>query len=198
MSKTYVLRTCLADMTSYGGFVWPEHGPVTAPDWSPIAECGHGLHGALMGEGDGSLLSWDTDAKWLVVEIDANTYVDLKGKVKFPSGTVVFCGSKTDALADIVARGADPAKIIGGTATAGYRGTATAGYGGTATAGYGGTATAGDRGTATAGDRGTIIVCWWDGQAKRYRTAVGDVGDGTYKAGVPYRVVDGKLAEVAP
>ena len=184
MSKTYVLRTCNADMTSYGGFVWPEHGPVTAPDWSPIAECGHGLHGALMGVGDGSLLSWDTDAKWLVVEIDANTYVDLKGKVKFPSGTVVFCGSKTDALADIVARGADPAKIIGGTATAGDRGTATAG----------------DGGTATAGDDGTIIVRWWDGQAKRYRTAVGDVGDGTYKAGVPYRVVDGTLVEakVAP
>ena len=34
---TLVLRTCAADMTSHSGFVWPEAGPVEAPDWSPHA-----------------------------------------------------------------------------------------------------------------------------------------------------------------
>lgn len=46
-----VLRTCAADLTSYGGFQWPESGPVESPDWNPIAECGNGLHGWL-GAGD--------------------------------------------------------------------------------------------------------------------------------------------------
>ena len=50
-----VLRTCAADMTSYGGFKWPKSGPVKCDDWKPRAECGNGLHGLLWGVGDGSL-----------------------------------------------------------------------------------------------------------------------------------------------
>jgi len=70
MSKVLILRTCNADMTSYGGFVWPESGPVEAPDWEPTYECGHGLHGLLWGEGNSGLLDTSDDAKWLVVEAD--------------------------------------------------------------------------------------------------------------------------------
>ena len=44
-----VLRTCSANMTSYGGFKWPKHGPVSAPDWIDNYECGNGLHGWLAG-----------------------------------------------------------------------------------------------------------------------------------------------------
>ena len=33
--KVLVLRTCDAQGRSYGNFVWPESGPVAAPDWLP-------------------------------------------------------------------------------------------------------------------------------------------------------------------
>jgi hypothetical protein len=196
-----VLRTCSADMTSHGGFRWPESGSVECSDWIPEPVCGYGLHGLLWGEGDGSLLDWASDAKWLVVEVDAGGVVDLKGKVKFPRGSVVHCGDRLSATAYLSERAPGRA-IVGGTATAGDHGTATAGYGGTATAGdrgtatagYGGTATAGDHGTATAGvggtatagDHGILSLRWWDGN--RYRIATLYVGEDGIGAGQPYRV----------
>ena len=169
-----VLRTCGADMASnHNEFRWPESGPVEAPDWDPEPECGHGLHGLLWGEGEGALLDWSAGAVWLVVQVEAADIVDLRGKVKFPRGTVVHCGDRASATAYLADRGGrDPRTIVGGVATAsGYGGVATAsGYGGVATAngdrgvatasGYGGVATAnGDRGVATAsGDRGVATA----------------------------------------
>ena len=50
-NEVLILRTCNADMTSYGEFVWPELGYVEAPDWEPTETCGNGLHGFLWGEG---------------------------------------------------------------------------------------------------------------------------------------------------
>jgi hypothetical protein len=154
-----VLRTCGADMTSYGGFLWPESGPVECPDWKPTKQCGNGLHGFLWGEGKGGLASWGEGARWLVVEVIESDVIDLDGKVKFPRGVVVHCGDRFSAGGTATAgdRGTATAGYRG-TATAGYGGTATAGDGGTATAGYGGTATAGYRGTATAGDGGTATA----------------------------------------
>ena len=168
------LRTCKADMTSYGGFRWPESGPVEAPDWDPAPHCGNGLHMWLWGEGDGGLGDWTAEARWLVVHVQADQVVDLRGKVKFPRGEVVHCGDRESATRYLAEHGGAGRAIIGatatagdagtataggrGTATAGYAGTATAGYAGTATAGHEGTATAGDRGTATAGDRGTATA----------------------------------------
>ncbi len=32
MTPAVMVRTVNADMTSYGGFVWPESGPVECPD----------------------------------------------------------------------------------------------------------------------------------------------------------------------
>jgi hypothetical protein len=187
-----VLRTCAADMTSHNGFRWPESGPVEALDWKPIAECGNGLHGLLRGEGNGELLNWDANAKWLVVEVEASAYVDLKGKVKFPRGVVVYAGDRQAAVARIQA--AYPGSVcVRGTATAGDRGTATAGVSGTATAGDRGTATAGVSGTATAGVSGTICIRWWDGAQNRYRIAVGYIGEDGLLANVKYRYdVDAK------
>ena len=171
MTKHLILRTCGANMQSYGGFQWPRSGPVSAPDWDSRPECGNGLHGFLRGEGDGSLADWSSNAVWVVAEVE--TFVGLGGKVKFPAAEVIFAGSRLEATALMKARYPDAAVIgahvtvedrrvavVGnrGTATAGYCGTATAGYYGTATAGNGGTATAGDDGTATAGDRGTATA----------------------------------------
>ena len=164
-----VMRVCRADMTSRDGFRWPESGMVEAPEWKPTAECGHGLHGWLWGEGDITVaddLPHGQGARWLVVRVAAAEVVDLRGKVKFPRGEVVFVGEAHEAAYYLATHGAVGRAIIHGassagnrgTATAGDEGTATAGDGGTATAGYIGTATAGDGGTATAGNRGTATA----------------------------------------
>ena len=160
-----VLRTVAANRKAYNGFVWPEKGYVEAPDWSPAAACGKGLHGCLRGTGDASLLNWNNDALWQVVEVEKDQIVDLSGKVKFPRGVVLYTGDRVTAVNMIADR--YPAEcVIGaartagdrGTATAGNRGTATAGNRGTATAGHDGTATAGNNGTATAGNNGTATA----------------------------------------
>ena len=56
---TLMLRTCVRDsegrLTAHGGFIWPAHGVVEAPDWKPTKECGNGLHGFLRGCGAGGL-----------------------------------------------------------------------------------------------------------------------------------------------
>jgi hypothetical protein len=99
MTTALMLRTCEPDMTSYDGFRWPESGEVEAPDWSPVAECGRGLHGLLWGEGDAQLLRSGPDVRWLVVEVDEDLVVDLGGKVKVPRGVVVACGTRDEAIA---------------------------------------------------------------------------------------------------
>jgi len=153
------LKTVNNDLTAqYNKFKWPEAGECVAPDWQPTQTIGNGLHALLWGAGDGPLLSTDIDAKWLVLSVNESCIIDLKGKVKFPSCEVVFCGSKETAVAIIQHFAPTGTQICYGTATAGDYGTATAGYKGTATAGYKGTATAGYKGTATAGDYGTATA----------------------------------------
>jgi hypothetical protein len=181
-----VLRTCRADLTSSNSFQWPGVGEeASAPDWRKDANCGHGLHGWLYGQGDHDCSSFlDADSKWLVVEVVSDEIVMLGGKCKFPRGTVRFVGDRVDATDYLLAHEprAAACSVIGanrtvgdnqpvdvgalgcatagtrGTATAGTRGTATAGTRGTATAGYCGTATAGHCGTATAGTCGTATA----------------------------------------
>ena len=194
-ANVLVLRTCNPDMTSHRGFRWPESGPVACTDWSAEPSCGGGLHGLLWGEGDGALLNWSEDARWLVVEVPATSLVDLAGKVKFPAGVVVHCGDRMSSTEFLAANGAPGRAVTGGTATAGDEGTATAGDRGTATAGDMGTATAGDmgtatagyEGTATAGDMGTLLIRWWDNKAGRYRIACGYTGEDGLKPNTPYR-----------
>lgn len=173
--KVLVLRTCDADRKSHGGFQWPESGPVEAPDWNPVAECGRGLHGLLWGEGDGALVSWDSDAAWLVVEVDAASIVDLVGKVKFPRGIVVHCGTRESAIAYLMEHEGSGRAIVGGTATAG------------------------EAGTATAGVRGIVLLRWWDSPAKRWRMTIGYTGEDGIEAGARYRSdAAGRLVKVQP
>lgn len=175
-----VLRTCTADMLSpspdANRFRWPASGPVEAPDWSPAPRCGRGLHGLLWGEGDGMQLTWEPDAKWLVVRVARADIVDLQGKVKFPRGEVVCCGDRDAATRYLIANGGLGHAIAGAALTAG------------------------DRGTATAGDGGAVAVRWWDPSAERWRVAFGEVAGlksapGDLKPKTPYHVVDGKLVE---
>ncbi len=185
-NPVHVLRTCTAQMTGTQTqsqhFVWPREGPVSCNDWDPTPKCGHGLHGALRGEGDGRMFNWEDDAVWMVVEVESSEVVDLGGKVKFPRGNVILAGSRDEAIA-LMQELYPHSVVIGGTATAGDDGTATAGYRGTATAGDYGTATAGYRGTATAGYRGTATA-GDDGTATAGDDGTATAGDyGTATAG---------------
>ncbi len=208
-----VLRTCSADLTSHGGFQWPDKigAVVEAPDWKKDNKCGHGLHGWLFGQGDHDCSSTvgEADAKWLVVEVGLSDLIALGGKVKFPRCTIRHIGDRASATQFLIAnepRAAGVAVIgatlqagdkelcqVGaygtatagdwGTATAGYKGTATAGDWGTATAGYKGTATAGNEGTATAGYKGTATAGDW-GTATAGDEGTATAGDwGTATAG---------------
>ena len=180
--KVLIMRSCDATLRSYNNFQWPESGFVAAPDWEATEACGNGLHGFLWGEGDCHLANQAADAKWLVVETDGDKVIDLGGKVKFPAGTVVYCGEAKGAAAYIQANGGAGKKVIHGTATAGWKGTATAGDEGTATAG--------DEGTATAGLGGVICIQSWNG--KRYKTKIAQVkdedGDGQLEPNQPYKL----------
>jgi hypothetical protein len=207
--KVLVLRTCRADGTSYGGFFWPESGPVDCPDWQPTPECGNGLHGLLWGEGDGTLLNWGKDARWKVVEVEDEAIVSLNGKVKFPRGNVLHTGTQETATRFLLENGGAGKAVVGasvtagdyGTATAGDYGTATAGDYGTATAGYYGTATAGDYGTATAGYKGTATAGYkGTATAGYYGTAMaGDKGTIQIRwldtKGERWRIVTGYVGE---
>ncbi len=155
-----VLRTCNGDLTSKNNFTYPQQGPVQCPDWQPTAECGNGLHGLLWGQGDGVLLNWSQDAKWLVLRVEAGDIVDLKDKVKFPKGEVVHCGDQLSATAYLLANSpADKARaVVGAHVSVGHREFALVGYKGHATAGDGGQATAGDGGHATTGINGQAIA----------------------------------------
>src|ERR1700752_1281184 len=149
-ATSFVLRTCAADMSSHGGFVWPGVGEeAIAPDWDSTPECGNGLHGWLYGSGNYSCSSYlDETAKWLVVEVISDSIIMLGGKCKFPRGVVRFIGERkaaTDFLIDREVR-ARTCAVIGASITVGD--------GEVAAVGALGTATAGDSGTAMAGDGG--------------------------------------------
>ena len=168
--EALMLRTCQADGTSYNGFKWPKSGPVTCPDWKPNARCGHGLHGLLWGEGDGSLLDWSETAAWLVVRVKESEAIQIDRKVKVPGGVVEFFGARMDAIAIIQKYAPAGCIIVSGTATAGDRGTATAGY----------------RGTATAGADGVISIQYRNGE--KHKRAVFAVGENGIEPNQPYRV----------
>jgi len=151
-----VLRTCRADMTSRNGFVWPNSGPVKCDDWDATPQCGGGLHGLLWGEGDGTQLNWMRNTRWIVVRVPADSIIPISsGKVKFPAGEVVHCGTRASATEYLMAHGGAGRAIAGGTSTSGNYGTSTSGDSGTSTSGDYGTSTSGYRGTSTSGDSGT-------------------------------------------
>ena len=177
---TLMLRTCAADMSAHGGFVWPRSGPVECPDWQPTKACGNGLHGLLRGCGRGSLLNWDEGAMWLVVEILASDVIDLDGKIKVPRGRVLFAGVRLEALALMQRLGHLDEAAVGATLTGGD----------------GATLTGGDRATLTGGDRATFLVKWWDSKAERWRRTLAEVGEDGIVAGERYQFEAGKFIRI--
>ncbi|MFW4525086.1 hypothetical protein ACOAQM_23760 [Pseudomonas aeruginosa] len=184
-----VLRTCSADLTSHGGFQWPDKigAVVEAPDWKKDNKCGHGLHGWLFGQGDHDCSSTvgDADAKWLVVEVDLSDLIALGGKVKFPRCTIRHIGDRASATKFLIANEPRAAgvEVIGATLQAGDKDLCQVGAYGTATAGDWGTATAGDEGTATAGDEGTATAGNWGTATAGYKGTATAGNWGTATAG---------------
>jgi hypothetical protein len=206
--RTYIIRTCNADMTSRGGFEWPLSGFVSCPDWIDNNECGNGLHGLLHGIGGIVYLSDAADAKWIVASVDSRTTREIDGdKVKFPYAWVEFVGNREDAVDYLQRHDADAmnganvyANKSGGdrsTLTGGDRSTLTGGYGSTLTGGYGSTLTGGAGSTLTGGDRSTLIghedciwtiapncvLSWWDYTSQKQRCIESDtIAAGIIKA----------------
>jgi hypothetical protein len=173
----YVLRTIGPDRTSHGGFVWPASGIVTAPDWKPAAKCGNGLHGLLMGEGDGGNLNWSPDAIWQVVR-PIGEVINIGRKVKFQSCEIIFEGNRKAATDHIISLGAS-GLVVGCYLTGGDRATLTGG----------------DWATLTGGHGAVFIAVWWGDNRRRVATA--EVGSNGLKPGVKYLVEGGVFKEVA-
>ena len=197
MSTELVTRYVRADMTAHNGFAWPKSGPVSCPDWNPAPKCGNGLHGWLHGKGDAS--AWEdrcVDDLMLVVEVEAAVIVSLGGKVKFPTGVVVYCGDAAGMSSFMAERGhADG--VIHRVDTGGDASTLTGGYASTLTGGYASTLTGGARSTLTGGEKATILIRWWQRSANRWRTTIGYIGEDGLKPNTPYKCDEnGKLCEV--
>ena len=212
-----VLRTCESDMTSRHYFKWPKRGAVKAPDWDPKPECGKGLHGLLHGCGDVALLSDDPDAKWLVVKVLKGTSIDLKGKVKFPKGTVVYAGTREEAV-KIIAEAYPGEPVVFANRHSGDHGVSTSGDYGNSTSGDYGISGSGDCGNSTSGifgksgsgDCGTSISGYYGKSTSgiggtstsgiegtliikwydgsRFRTAVAYVGENGIEPNVAYKI----------
>ena len=207
-----VLRSCNSDMSSYNNFIWPVSGDVAAPDWNPAPIRGGGLHGLKWGYGDLGLLNWADDAKWLVVEVVEAEYVDLGMKVKFPRGKVVYCGEYTEAVTIIsdafIARTIADSETDENIQAASGNSSQLAASGNSsrlAASGYSSQLAAsgedsivcgvGLNSIGSAGTNGCIALVWHDG--KRYRIAVGYIGENGIEANTKYCVDRfGKLAEV--
>jgi len=99
-----MLKIVDKDRRAYGGFQWPESGPVECPDWDPRPKCGGGLHGWESGEG--SYRHSFNDGVFLVVRADDADVLRLDGKVKIRRGEVVYCGTREGAVRYLVEHGA--------------------------------------------------------------------------------------------
>ena len=198
--QALVLRKCYrkeGKLTSNNNFIWPEKGPVEAPDFKPTFQCGHGLHGLLWGAGSPGYLDGDT---WLCVLVDADSdnlmtgQGELTDKCKFRAALDVSVGELSEVIGNIQ-RYAPAGTLINfaiqgckedskstqtagawSTQTAGYESTQTAGGWSTQTAGGWSTQTAGDWSTQTAGYKSTQTAGDWSTQT------AGD--ESTFQAGI--------------
>ena len=113
-----VIRTCDKDMKGFGGFPWPESGPVEAPEewdksWGPKpsnyiggfrkdVDCGGGLHGIAGVTDDWGLLNWDIEAKALILKTEKAELLQVSGKVKFRFCVVEKVTSLAAALCEVI------------------------------------------------------------------------------------------------
>ena len=219
-----ILRTCNKDLKSYKGFQWPKEGPVSAPDFNPSPECGHGLHGLLEGQGDWGLLDWSVSAKALIVETDRSQLIELGGKVKFQSGIVKRVATIAALLCEFLCNAAkikkevsDLQKATSSTAAVDENShsssdpssqlAASGDSSQLAASGYSSKLAASGRSSlvigashgcvARAADGGTLVLTRWVDKEKRWRVSVAYIGENGIKADTDYKLNDaGEFEEV--
>ena len=198
--KVLVFKSLKNNMTAHGGFLWPESGEISAPDWKPSSKCGYGLHGWLWGNGDYGLKVSDSDAKWLVMEVDSKGIVDLGGKVKFKKANVIYCGAYAPGFSFIRKEYwksliVEPLPEGSSSASGDYGHSSASGDSGHSSAfGEHGTAAClGTEGRAKCGKNGSIILTFWD-ENNRRRHIIGYEGE-EVEAGIWYEVKNGKLVK---
>jgi hypothetical protein len=145
------LRTTDKYGRSFGGFQWPPEvgATVTAPDWKPTARCGNGLHGLLDGLGNYDHLSTNPDAIWWIVS--AENAIDLWGKYKFQSCTVVQFGDRPTITAALYKLRPGPIPFL--VQTGGERSVNNGGHFAINIGGHSSTNTGGERSSNTGGHR---------------------------------------------
>lgn len=164
------LRSASLEGKSHGGFQWPieSGGMVEAPDWSPRAECGRGLHGIAHGLGDWGLMAPPSSrsALWYVCGGIKAEAVELDGKIKVPRCRVLYVGSfagamdmvspaMTERILEIAQERIAASKPEDGSTASGIRGAATA---------------SGDQGAATAsGGDSVALACGCRGSVRADR-----------------------------
>ena len=192
--QALVLRKCFrkeGKLTTRNNFIWPEKGPVEAPDFKPTFQRGHGLHGLLWGAGSLGYLDGDT---WLCVLVDADSdnlmtgQGELTDKCKFRAALDVSVGELSEVIGNIQ-RYAPAGTLINfaiqgckedskstqtagdkSIQTAGDESTQTAGYESIQTAGSWSSQTAGNWSIQTAGDESTQTAGNWSTQTAGYKS----------------------------
>jgi hypothetical protein len=170
---------------------------VEAPDWTPMNECGGGIHGWPwgLGLGDGKEPDY-RDGLWLVYGVKADIVGKLEGgsKCKFRAGTLRYAGQWVGALAftlagrlawiEHAARGA--ASATGDSGAASADGLCTAAM------------VTGLFGRAKAGEFGCIALAWWNAKESRAEMRCACTGAGqALKADTWYTLDDaGEFTEV--
>jgi hypothetical protein len=191
-TEVLILKCVPKDGRTHNGFQWPLTVGATAeaPDWKPVAECGHGLHGWPWGLyiGDGKDPDWMST--WLVFAAKPDDVVSIGGKVKARRGRIVFVGDWQSATNYVLA--GQIAWVIHQTAEApdcatGDQGASSA-TGACSLAGVTGFA-----GTVRGGPFGVIALAWWNKTQQRAemccaRIGVGDGSDELLKANQWYRL----------
>lgn len=186
-----VLKTVNADMSDryHSFFIYPRQGMVSCPDLDSGSV--FVFHGLLRGTGDGSNLSWEPDAVWLVLRVSTDDITDYGYAVDFSRGEVIFAGDRKTAT-DMLKAAYPDAPVVGctttvesdgiaitgdyGIATAGNRSKAIAGDHGIAIAAEDGSATVGDCGSATVSDYG-IATAGYRGTADAGKYGIAIAGD---------------------
>lgn len=196
-----LLRTTRKNGASRNDFKWPlkPGARVRCENWDPTPACTGGLYGLPWGEGDSGCLNWSKAAKWIVWEAPDDTVVAFERKAKAPRGIVRYVGNRKGATNYLLAHGVAGKRVVGAFVTCGDRSAAIGGNCAIVSGGYGAKVTGGDYAKVTGGDGATVTggngarlqVEWRDGSC--YRLAVAYVGEDGIKAGVAYRVEQGRF-----
>ena len=196
------LKVLGRDRRTYGGFLWPESGVVECPDWSPVAECGNGLHFWPLGLSVGDGATPEYSQPWIVVACKPEGVIDLGGKAKAKTVEVILSGSYLECMLRVLPIQIRWTQQSGAASATGESGAASAtGWSGaaSATGGRGAAVVTGPEGLVECGPTDIAVAThspvWWrvhPGSVLAMRT---DTGAWLVHAD-DYEISDGEIVAV--